>query len=302
MVAAWGSDSDDDEVDETALMDLGDSNLEEEDDASEGYPTTECPVAVKTKSRSISLAKKSDSMLAQANKKVKSGQRNKSHNPLPRWVRVKGGKQNLYMDKACSRIGLGTFLFVLLSTYGLAIWYGSKMVIEKGYHGGDVISVLMAIMICGIFGWGKLKREVNCYQFKYLVDYHFVVPSVKIVSLVGESGRENSIVISLLERFYDPEAGGVRIDGVNLKKYQLKWLRQQIGLVSQEPILFAITIKENISYGKQNATEEEINTAIEIANAANFIKLRDSSLNLDCTSFFGVALGAIIPVKRGVSA
>lgn len=101
--------------------------------------------------------------------------------------------------------------------------------------------------------------------------FSLVVPSGKTVALVGQSGSGKSTVISLLERFYDPEAGEVLIDGVNLKKFQLKWLRQQMGLVSQEPILFATTIKENISYGKENATEDEIKTAIELANAAKFL-------------------------------
>lgn len=101
--------------------------------------------------------------------------------------------------------------------------------------------------------------------------FSLVVPSGRTVALVGQSGSGKSTVISLLERFYDPEVGEVHVDGVNLKKYQLKWLRQQMGLVSQEPILFATTIRENISYGKENASEEEISTAIELANATNFI-------------------------------
>ncbi|KAM3361924.1 hypothetical protein P3S68_016778 [Capsicum galapagoense] len=219
-----------------------------------------------------------------------------------------------------SGVGLGTFLLILLSTYGLTIWYGSKLKIEKGYHGGDVINVLMAIMMGGI-SLGQATPSLNAFAAgqaaaykmfetinrKPLIDssdtsgivledikgevelkdvyfsyparqdvqifsgFSLVVPSGKTVALVGQSGSGKSTIISLLERFYDPEVGEVLIDGVNLKKYQLKWLRQQMGLVSQEPILVATTIKENISYGKENATEEEINAAIELANAANFI-------------------------------
>lgn len=97
------------------------------------------------------------------------------------------------------------------------------------------------------------------------------VPSGKTAALVGESGSGKSTVISLLERFYDPESGEVLIDGINLKKLKLKWIREKIGLVSQEPNLFATTIKENIAYGKEDATHEEIRTAIELANAAKFI-------------------------------
>ena len=97
------------------------------------------------------------------------------------------------------------------------------------------------------------------------------VPSGSTAALVGQSGSGKSTVISLVERFYDPEAGEVLIDNVNLKKMQLKWIREKIGLVGQEPVLFTTTIKGNITYGKENATDEEIRTAIELANAAKFI-------------------------------
>ncbi|KAJ4976405.1 hypothetical protein NE237_001511 [Protea cynaroides] len=97
------------------------------------------------------------------------------------------------------------------------------------------------------------------------------VPSGSTAALVGQSGSGKSTVISLVERFYDPEAGEVLIDNVILKKMQLKWIREKIGLVGQEPVLFTTTIKGNITYGKENATDEEIRTAIELANAAKFI-------------------------------
>lgn len=87
-------------------------------------------------------------------------------------------------------------------------------------------------------------------------------------------------MISLLERFYDPTSGVVRLDGVDLKDLNLKWLRSQIGLVSQEPSLFATTIKENVGHGLigtkwEHASEEEklalIKTACVKANADGFI-------------------------------
>jgi len=101
--------------------------------------------------------------------------------------------------------------------------------------------------------------------------FSLFVPSGTTTALVGQSGSGKSTVISLLERFYDPNAGEVLIDGVNLKNLQLRWIREQIGLVSQEPILFTTTIRENIAYGKESATDEEITTAITLANAKNFI-------------------------------
>ncbi|KAG6670622.1 hypothetical protein I3843_Q050900 [Carya illinoinensis] len=90
-------------------------------------------------------------------------------------------------------------------------------------------------------------------------------------ALVGQSGSGKSTVISLIERFYDPQAGEVLIDGINLKDFHLKWIRQKIGLVSQEPVLFAYSITDNIAYGKDGTTFEEIRVATELANAATFI-------------------------------
>ena len=93
------------------------------------------------------------------------------------------------------------------------------------------------------------------------------------VALVGESGSGKSTVISLLQRFYDPDSGHITLDGVELKKLQLKWLRQQMGLVGQEPVLFNDTIRANIAYGKggEEATEAEIVAASELSNAHKFI-------------------------------
>ena len=97
------------------------------------------------------------------------------------------------------------------------------------------------------------------------------IPMGTTAALVGQSGSEKSTVVSLLQRLYDPEAGEVLIDGVNLKKLSIRWMREKIGLVSQEPVLFAGTIKENIFYGKKDATNEEIRAAIVSTNSARFI-------------------------------
>ena len=97
------------------------------------------------------------------------------------------------------------------------------------------------------------------------------ISSGTTAALVGKSGSGKSTAISLIERFYDPQAGEVLIDRINLREFQLKWIRQKIGLVSQEPVLFHCSIKENIAYGKDGATDEEIRAATELANAAKFI-------------------------------
>nr|XP_009769808.1 PREDICTED: ABC transporter B family member 9-like [Nicotiana sylvestris] len=219
-----------------------------------------------------------------------------------------------------SGLGLGTILTLIFFSYGLAIRYGAKLIIEKDYKGGDIISVIFAVMLGGsslrqaspslnafsagqaaaykIFETIKRKPKIDPYDprgiqlediigeielkdvyFKYparpdvqiFSGLSLYIPSGKTAALVGQSGSGKSTVISLLERFYDPEAGEILIDGVDIKKFQLKWLRQQMGLVSQEPVLFATTIRENIIYGKENASEEEIRNAIHLANAAKFI-------------------------------
>jgi len=95
---------------------------------------------------------------------------------------------------------------------------------------------------------------------------------LQTVALVGESGCGKSTVISLIERFYDPNSGNVLLDGVNIRKFKLSWFRQQMGLVSQEPILFNESIRSNIAYGNQaGVTEEEIIAATRAANAHSFI-------------------------------
>lgn len=91
------------------------------------------------------------------------------------------------------------------------------------------------------------------------------------VAVVGESGCGKSTVIQLVERFYDTEGGCVMIDGTDIKKINVKWLRQQIGVVNQEPVLFATTIATNIAYGLEGATQAHIQEAAKKANAHEFI-------------------------------
>uniref|UniRef100_K1Q4F4 ABC-type xenobiotic transporter n=1 Tax=Magallana gigas TaxID=29159 RepID=K1Q4F4_MAGGI len=92
------------------------------------------------------------------------------------------------------------------------------------------------------------------------------------VALVGSSGCGKSTIIQLLQRFYDPEEGQVSVDDVDVKEMNLTWLRQQIGVVSQEPVLFGTTIAENIRYGRIDVTQGEIEQAAKEANAHTFIK------------------------------
>ncbi|CAN4117116.1 unnamed protein product [Withania somnifera] len=113
-------------------------------------------------------------------------------------------------------------------------------------------------------------------EIKILNNFNLIVPAGKTIALVGSSGSGKSTVVSLIERFYDPTSGQLLLDGNDIKTLKLKWLRQQIGLVSQEPALFATTIKENILLGRPDATQIEIDEAARVANAHSFIiKLPD---------------------------
>ncbi|KAG1341836.1 ABC transporter B family member 11 [Cocos nucifera] len=246
-------------------------------------------------------------------------------------------KYNKFIKVACratvhegtvTGLGTGFMLFILFCSYGLAIWYGSKLIIEKSYNGGVVMNVIEAIVIGGMslgqtapclhaFAAGQaaaykmfetidrkpgidaydtngneledIKGDVElkdiCFSYPARPDqlifdgFSLHIPSGRTMALVGESGSGKSTVISLVERFYDPQSGEVLIDGVNLKSLRLGWIRQKIGLVSQEPVLFNATIMENIAYGKGGATLEDIRRALELANAAKFVDMMPEGLD-----------------------
>ncbi|KAK6129239.1 hypothetical protein DH2020_036948 [Rehmannia glutinosa] len=114
-------------------------------------------------------------------------------------------------------------------------------------------------------------------------DFSIFFPAGKTVAVVGGSGSGKSTVVSLIERFYDPNQGEILLDNVDIKTLQLRWLRNQIGLVNQEPALFATTILENILYGKVDATMVEIEAAAAAANAHSFITLLPNGYNTQRT-------------------
>lgn len=108
-------------------------------------------------------------------------------------------------------------------------------------------------------------------DFPVLEGFSLRVMPGETLGVVGGSGSGKSTVISLLERFYDPVRGDILLDKENIKNLQLKWLRSQMGLVSQEPILFATSIRENILFGDEMASMELIISAAKAANAHDFI-------------------------------
>jgi len=104
-----------------------------------------------------------------------------------------------------------------------------------------------------------------------LSEFNLKIKKGSVVALVGQSGSGKSTCIQLLERFYDPTGGKIYIDGTDIAEMNVKWMRQQIGLVGQEPVLFVGTIADNIRYGKPDASMEEVEAAARMANAHNFI-------------------------------
>uniref|UniRef100_A0A5B7B3K0 Putative ABC transporter B family member 15-like isoform X1 n=1 Tax=Davidia involucrata TaxID=16924 RepID=A0A5B7B3K0_DAVIN len=209
---------------------------------------------------------------------------------------------------------------IVFAIWSFMAYYGSRMVMYHGAHGGTVFAVGAAIAIGGLAlgsGLSNLKHffeasaagerilevinrvpkidsdsmegqilenvsgevEFKHVEFTYpsrpesiiFKDFNLKVPAGRTVALVGGSGSGKSTVISLLQRFYDPLGGEILLDGVAIDELQLKWVRSQMGLVSQEPALFATTIKENIIFGKEDAAMEEVIEAAKASNAHNFI-------------------------------
>src|SRR5690554_3661773 len=121
------------------------------------------------------------------------------------------------------------------------------------------------------------KISIENINFAYekdnvLKNFSLQVPKGKTVALVGQSGSGKSTIANLLTRFYDVQNGSIKIDGTDVKDFNLQSLRGLMGLVTQDSILFNDTIKNNLLLGKENATDEEIIDALKVANAYEFVK------------------------------
>ncbi len=115
------------------------------------------------------------------------------------------------------------------------------------------------------------NRELAPARKAALENINLTIDAGEVVALVGENGCGKSTLVNLLPRFFDPERGEVRIDGIPIKQASLDELRGQIGLVTQETILFDDTIFENIRYGKPEATQQEVELAAEKAHVTSFV-------------------------------
>jgi len=112
-----------------------------------------------------------------------------------------------------------------------------------------------------------------------LKNINLEIPKGKMVALVGPSGGGKSTLADLIPRFYDPSSGEVQIDGLPITRYEIKSLRQHMGIVTQESILFNDTIFNNIAFGMPNATLEEVAQAAKVANAHDFILQSEHGYN-----------------------
>ncbi|MFW6287570.1 MAG: ABC transporter ATP-binding protein [bacterium] len=129
----------------------------------------------------------------------------------------------------------------------------------------------------------KLKKAIGSVEFRdvsfgyegdedVLKDINLKIKPGEKIALVGASGAGKSTLVNLLPRFYDVSSGEILIDGKDIRDIQIKSLRQNIGMVLQDPILFSGTLKENILYGRPSASDKDIVAAAKAANAYDFIK------------------------------
>ncbi|XP_056375087.1 ATP-dependent translocase ABCB1-like isoform X3 [Hyla sarda] len=219
-----------------------------------------------------------------------------------------------------TNVSFGFAFFSLYSSYALAFWYGTTLVLHEGFSVGEILTVLYAVTMAA-FSFGhaapnieafatargaaysifsvidsepsidsfstsgfkpdKIKGDIEFQNVKFtypsrpdiqvLKGLNLKINSGQSVALVGSSGCGKSTTVQLFLRFYDPEEGTIKIDGHDIRKLNIRYLRELIGVVSQEPVLFDTTIAENIRYGREDVTMEEIEQATKESNAYNFI-------------------------------
>lgn len=172
----------------------------------------------------------------------------------------------------------GQLIAKLESTVGFANWV--LMLVPKLEQFFEVLDTTPAVQDKpGAQDVGRLSGTVSFEDVNFSYDgkslavagVSFFVPPGETIALVGSTGSGKSTTMSLLHRVFDPQSGRILIDGIDTKDMTLECLRRNIGVVFQEPMLFARSIEENLRVGKPDATAEEIQTAIERAQAKSFI-------------------------------
>ena len=142
-------------------------------------------------------------------------------------------------------------------------------------------------------GSSTLKPELSQYVVEFdhvgltyhqagaesLSDIDFCVRKGQTIGIIGGTGSGKTSLVHLIPRFYDVTRGSVRVNGRDVREYEMKELREKIGIVMQKNVLFKGTIRENLQWGKENATDEELNLALEIAQAKDFVEEKEGGLD-----------------------
>lgn len=191
-----------------------------------------------------------------------------------------------------SGFGIGELITYSLLAGNLffPIWVMSWMLVlvQMGFAGADrIVDILTKETIIPapeqpieretLHGNIEFKNLTFAYEgeTKVLKNVSFSIPSGSRVAIVGPAGCGKTTLMKLLTRLYDVESGSVKIDGIDVKQLSFDTIRQNIGVIEQDIVLFSATIKENISYGKPDATDDEIFQAARMAQAEEFIEKFD---------------------------
>ncbi|MEB3282571.1 MAG: ABC transporter ATP-binding protein [Lyngbya sp.] len=187
-----------------------------------------------------------------------------------------------------------TYLFILFRSLPLlSNLNGTRSRFANSYAGVELARDFLnrqnkPIMKSGAVRFEGLKQGIHFNQISFaypnhdtlvLKDIDIYVPRGTTLALVGGSGAGKSTLADLLPRFYDPTAGEIKLDGKNLKEFDLKSLRKAMGIVSQDTFLFNASVLDNIAYAKPDATQEEVITAAKRANAYEFIEQLPAGFN-----------------------
>jgi ATP-binding cassette subfamily B (MDR/TAP) protein 1 len=219
-------------------------------------------------------------------------------------------------------VGFAFFMLFLFGTFGLALWFGSRLVVQGILTGPSVFIVFLSMML-GCMSFVKLPPNLSavssargaaykvfsiidhvpdidvnsqkglvpenvkghiefkhvCFRYPTRPDltilnrFSLKVPSGMTVAFVGPSGSGKSSAIQLVQRLYDVASGQILFDGHNLQELNVQWLRQQIGVVSQEPVLFNMSIRQNLLMGIQedDISQERLVDVCKEANCHSFI-------------------------------
>lgn len=205
------------------------------------------------------------------------------------WGMVSG---NLYFGATLVKSGeiesgdlFSVFGFTMFGCFGIISLQGSMQGEEKAIAAGArILKLTNHVPELPFEGGEELDPFLghivfDHVSFKYptrdtyvLKDVSFEIKPGQMGALVGHSGSGKSTCVQLLERFYDVTDGAIMIDGKNINDLDPRWLHRRTALVSQEPILFQLSIRDNIKYGKRDATDEEVLAAAEVANCRKFVE------------------------------